>query len=664
MLPFRRSAPNLSKTRGRILLKSAICVLAFLLSLDMAGAQPSRRVALAVGVSDYKHVPRLENTRNDALDISNVFYRLGFQVQTLIDPDRNTLEEAIRRLGTDAEGSEASVFYYSGHAMEVNGQNLLVPASADIRSERDLRFETVDLDSVLDSVSGRSKFSLLILDSCRDNPFMKQLAGSSRAVSLRGLGAVSAAIGTLIAFSTAPGRTALDGDTRNSPFTAALLHNIERPGVEVRHMLGDVRREVREVTGGRQIPWENSALEGDFYFKPSVADKHAGVPEQTDASPFQQDFKQALQKVLPDISQKALQDTTAGYAEMKGHKAQAASREKNSSWRLGSRETAYAAEQAALEACQIRYGNPCILVAVNEAIAESPADGSWIGRSMSRVNYEGQFDPIQIPALSQSWRKRADVVDYVSRPAPKAAAIHPWGRIFTSFDQSDQRTAEADALKKCNDDSERAGRDGVCFLYAVNNHVVLPLRIVGPRSPAKSILEAVRLVGPSRAEEAYRSAKIAKALAIEPESGRWFYWDAAPTTDIAERMALGHCQVSTNKPCILIAKDDALIASDPTEAPRRDMDEVHFSGRFRMDKLPFLPHVSLDIVRSYDILGKPKAMAVKLSPPRYVSAAGGTIREAQQKALADCNQIAGTPCMLYAEDDTIVLPQRKTEPDL
>jgi uncharacterized caspase-like protein len=175
--------------------------------------------------------------------MSNAFYRLGFQVQTLIDPDRNTLEQAIRKLGRDAEGSAASVFYYSGHAMEVNGQNLLVPASADIRSERDLRFETVDLDSVLDSVSGRSNFSLLILDSCRDNPFIKQLAGSSRAVSLRGLGAVSAAVGTLIAFSTAPGRTALDGDTRNSPFTAALLHNIERPGVEVRHMLSDVRRE-------------------------------------------------------------------------------------------------------------------------------------------------------------------------------------------------------------------------------------------------------------------------------------------------------------------------------------------------------------------------------------------------------------------------------------
>ena len=169
------------------------------------------------------------------------------------------------------------MFYYSGHALEVSGQNLLVPAPADIRSERDLRFETVDLDSVLDSVSGRGKVSLLILDSCRDNPFSKQLAGSSRAISLRGLGHVDAAVGTLIAFSTAPGKTAADGDSRNSPFTTALLHNIERPGIEVRRMFGDVRREVREATGGKQIPWENSALEGEFFFKPlpPVADKPA-----------------------------------------------------------------------------------------------------------------------------------------------------------------------------------------------------------------------------------------------------------------------------------------------------------------------------------------------------------------------------------------------------
>ena len=112
--------------------------------------------------------------------------------------------------------------------------------------------------------------SLVFLDSCRDNPFNKKLAASTRAINFRGLGPVDAATGTLIVFATAPGKTAEDGDARHGPFTAALLRNIERPGIEVRRMLSAVRREVRETTGGRQIPWENSALEGEFYFKQSA----------------------------------------------------------------------------------------------------------------------------------------------------------------------------------------------------------------------------------------------------------------------------------------------------------------------------------------------------------------------------------------------------------
>jgi hypothetical protein len=646
------------------MLRLFVAALALLLISDhVARSESGRRVALVVGVSNYKYVPRLGNPTNDALDISNVFYRLGFQVQTLIDPDRNGLEEAIRKLGHDAEGAEAGVFYYSGHALEVNGQNLLVPASANIRSERDLRFETVDLDSVLDSVSGRGKVSLLILDSCRDNPFIQQLAGSSRAVGLRGMGPIDAAVGTLIAFSTAPGKTASDGDNRNSPFTAALLHNIERPGVEVRRLLGDVRREVRLATGGTQIPWENSALEGEFFFKPPAPVVAAAPPSPPAPPPLQEPMKLAFQKVIPDINPQILQDATRTYVEAKGSKAQAVSREKNLTWRSDARESAYSAEQSALEGCQIRYGSPCILIAVNEAIAELPSDSGSAGRAMSRVTYDGLFDVIQIPALRPEWRWRDDVINYLSKPGPKAAAIHPWGRIFTSFGAPDQRSAEADALKKCNDDPSRANRDGPCFLYTINNHVVLPLKITGPRPPAKTVLEAVQLVAPARIEEVYRSARLSKALAVEPDSGNWTYWDGDSSNDNAERNALGHCQVNANKPCILIAKGDALITSDPTEAPRRDIDEVHSAGLFRIDKLPFRPGASLDVIRNYDLLPQPKAMAVKTVPPRYISATGPTLHDAEQKALSGCNSISGRRCMLYSVNDSIVLPQRKTEAD-
>lgn len=237
-------------------MRTFLCLALVFLAINSDALAQGRRIALVIGVSKYKNVPQLANTANDANSVGAALRRLGFAVDLVIDPDRNAMESSIRNLGVKAEGAEASVFYYAGHAIEVGGQNLLVPAPANIQSDRDLRYETIDLDSVLEAVAGRSNVSLLFLDSCRDNPFSKKLTASSRAITFRGLGAVDAATGTLIAFATAPGKTAEDGDTQNSPFTTALLRNIETPGIEVRRMLGNVRREVRETTKGRQIPWE------------------------------------------------------------------------------------------------------------------------------------------------------------------------------------------------------------------------------------------------------------------------------------------------------------------------------------------------------------------------------------------------------------------------
>ena len=650
-----------------LLMRTFICLLVFFLVFDGA-ALAQGKVALVIGVSKYKNVPPLANTANDADSIGAALRRLGFAVDLVIDPDRNAMESSIRNFGRKAEGAEASVFYYAGHAIEVGGQNLLVPAPANIQSDRDLRYETIDLDSVLDAVAGRSAVSLLFLDSCRDNPFSKKLLASSRAIGFRGLGAIDAATGTLIAFATAPGKTAEDGDGQNSPFTTALLRNLERPGIEVRRMLGEVRREVRETTKGRQIPWENSALEGEFYFKP-VAAGPAPQPKlavaadaATVSADLQQNLQKAVQKVLPAVNLAHLDSALKLYADGKDNKAIAGSRERNATWRFTNRESAYAAEQATLEGCQLFYANPCILVAVNGTVVNTPEDGTWVTRSMSRISYEGQFNPQQVPIVRPDVRGRKDVADYLSGGGPKAVAIHPWGLLHIASGSASQASAEAEALKSCNDNPARAGKDGPCFLYAIGNHVVLPLRITGPRAPAKTIAEAVRLIGPVRAEEAYRTARPRKALVIEPESGVWSYWDGAPTVEVAERMALGQCQVNLAKPCILIATDDALIATDPPATPPRDMELVHAEGRYDLNKLPFLSRASLDTANQYSQLPMPKAMAIKAFPPRHVSATGATVAEAQRKALQDCNQISGSTCFLYAVDDAIVLPKRLTSP--
>lgn len=662
-----RAASRLCSQRVAVivLIRTIITIVAFFLMIGDGAWAQGRRAALVIGVSKYLHAPPLANTGNDADSVGAALRRLGFSVDLVIDPDRYAMESSIRNLGRKAEGAEASVFYYAGHAIEVSGQNLLVPAPANIQSDRDLRYETIDLDSVLDAVAGRSTVSLVFLDSCRDNPFNKKLVASTRAINFRGLGPVDAATGTLIVFATAPGKTAEDGDAQNSPFTAALLRNIERPGIEVRRMLSAVRREVRETTGGRQIPWENSALEGEFYFKQSAPAapqprQAAATAAASDPAELQQNLRKALQKVLPAVTSSYLDAVVKPYGEGKENKAIAGSRERNLTWRFTNRESAYAAEQSVLEGCQVRFGNPCILVAVNGTIASIPEDGTWVARTMSRVGFEGQFNPQQIPVISADARSRKDVTDYSSVRGPKAIAIHPWGLPFVATGSSDQAAAEVEALKNCNEDPRRAGKDGPCFLYAIGNHVVLPQRITGPRPPARTIAEAVRLIGPGRAAEVYLAAKPSKALAIEPESGEWTHWEGAPSVEMAERMALGHCQVRTEKPCIAVATDDTLLATDPFAAPLRDQERVRAEGRYDLAKLPFLARVSLDTARGYSWLPTPKAMAIKINPARYISATGATVAEAQRKALQECNQISGSPCLVYAVDDTIVLPKRIT----
>jgi hypothetical protein len=250
-----------------------------LLTAAFSGAAAAdRRVALVVGVEDYKFAPKLVNAANDARAISGALRDLGFEVETLIDPDRQALEGGVRRLGQSAVGAEASLFFYAGHALEVGGRNWLLPTSAELKSSRDVRFETIDLDTVLEITSGSARVAMVFLDACRDNPFRARLSASTRSLPSGGLGQVNAGVGTLVAFATAPGMVAADGSGPNSPFTAALLRHIGKPGLEVRQILSEVRRDVREATGGLQVPWETSSLEGQFYFRP-VAETPPPVAE-------------------------------------------------------------------------------------------------------------------------------------------------------------------------------------------------------------------------------------------------------------------------------------------------------------------------------------------------------------------------------------------------
>jgi len=252
------------------MLRSACATVLLLFSMAV-NALAGGRVALVIGVSNYEHAGRLANTLNDANDMATTLKRLSFDVETLLDPNRFALEGAVRRYGDRSVDADVSLFYFSGHALESAARNWLLPATASLASERDLRFEALDLNTVQEQADGAARISIVFLDACRDNPFSRRLSVTRRSVSPRGLARVDVTFGgILVAFSTGPGQVAIDGigAKRNSPFTAAVLKHIETPGLEIKSLLARVTKDVVEETNGMQRPWQNSSLEGDFYFLP------------------------------------------------------------------------------------------------------------------------------------------------------------------------------------------------------------------------------------------------------------------------------------------------------------------------------------------------------------------------------------------------------------
>jgi Caspase domain len=699
-------------------------IVAMLLALAPPADAAERRVALVVGTANYKNAPRLANTLNDANAMAGAMARVGFEVETLLDPDRAALEAAVRRLGQRAQGAEASLFYYAGHAIEVGGRNWLIPVSAELPDDRSLRFEALEMDAVLEQTQGRAHVSLLILDACRDNPFRIRITAATRALT-RGLEHVEAAVGSFIAFATAPGMVADDGNGPNSPFTAALLKHIETPGLEVRQMMTRVRRDVRTATNGRQIPWDTSVLEGDFYFRPQVADTQRPLPEpprpaadtevdvtfwkSVENSKERADLQAYLNKfpngifaelaracltrmpepgpsppapkpptptpassdplalrlaaVLPKSTPSARDDLAKSFRGFKDHKALAAVPGASGWWWVSGYASGTDVATKALESCQFNFNTPCTLVVVDDNVLPAPANGPETTRDMARVRYRGSFDPMQIPLLEPNDLKQPDIANYKAATGAKAAAMHVTGRFVAATKAPDQRTAEETALAECNRD--RKGNNSPCYLYAAQDRVVLPMRLTAPRPTATTVADALLLVVTNdRVAESYRSDREHKALALELDGARTFKFSGAADRPAAEQFALEFCQIRWNMPCVLVASDDELKAPDPTTTPRRASPRMSYTGPYKLDMVPLFSNRQTKELVDYATLHGPKAMAIGAVPLRARIASGTNDRDAETKALAACNDPpdAPIPCILYAVNDRVILPQRRTEP--
>lgn len=231
-----------------------------------------RRIALVIGNSGYENVPVLTNPERDAALVAEVLKRIGFQsviFQTNLRKD--ALVTALRSFAAKAESADWAVVYYAGHGMEVGGTNYLIPIDAKIAADRDIDFEAVPLEQILNAAERAKRLRLVILDACRDNPFkakMKRtLTVASRSVS-GGLAAIEPEAGTLVVYAAKDGQQALDGDGINSPFAQAFVRNLQTPGLEVRRLFDYVRDDVLEMTKRQQQPFSYGSISGrqDFYF--------------------------------------------------------------------------------------------------------------------------------------------------------------------------------------------------------------------------------------------------------------------------------------------------------------------------------------------------------------------------------------------------------------
>lgn len=272
-------------------------------SLAGASAGTERRVALVVGNGAYAETGALANPPNDAADLSARLRQIGFTVIEGRNLGKRDLERRIGEFADALQGADAGLFFYAGHGLQVDGRNFIVPVDAKLDVLVKLQLEAVPIDEVLDIMEQQTKTSLVFLDACRNNPFMRGsgLATNRSARALQGLAQFDTTRGSFIAFSTAPGAVAMDGTGRNSPFTAALLRHIAVPGQSINDMMIAVRRDVISDTRNVQRPWEQGSLLERFEFVPSGAPAVAEADPPAEPAAAQTQVA-ALERSVGDVS--------------------------------------------------------------------------------------------------------------------------------------------------------------------------------------------------------------------------------------------------------------------------------------------------------------------------------------------------------------------------
>ena len=261
----------------------ASSLISLLMTADAARAD--KRVAFVVGNGAYRNAPQLSGPPIDAIAMATTLRGVGFDVVEGTDLTRGKMAEKLIDFGKRAQDADVALFFYSGHGIAISGTNYLLPVDADIKSEMDVKLgAAINIDLTLDQTMSDAKVKLIFLDASRDNPFVARIKpiGTRGVFVQSGPAAMKPSEGTLIAFATGPGLTALDGQKgTSSPFTRALIANIATPGVEIQQAMTRVRAQVNEETNKGQMPWGYTNLNVPVYLNPVPASPGTAIDAAT-----------------------------------------------------------------------------------------------------------------------------------------------------------------------------------------------------------------------------------------------------------------------------------------------------------------------------------------------------------------------------------------------
>jgi TPR repeat protein len=232
--------------------------------MSTEATSPRQKYAVVIGNQSYLHAPSLPNAWNDATDVADLLAGQGYDVTLLKDASKRDFEGLMQRILFDVDRNTEVLFYYAGHGVQIGSENYLIPTDAQLGQIDDLPFETVSVGSLVSIVGARARLQIVILDSCRNNPFAGLKVQDSLGPDVReietGFASLAAPVNSYLVFSTSPGEVALDGAGDNSPFATAFLQAAALGSVPVTDVFESVRRTVFVETEGFQVPWDSSTM--------------------------------------------------------------------------------------------------------------------------------------------------------------------------------------------------------------------------------------------------------------------------------------------------------------------------------------------------------------------------------------------------------------------